>query len=188
MEEMTEFIRSTMQSMIHRSRHGAFRSEDQIQGYFEGRAKDLLPAECEYVAERRTTTKYVRKLGCLEKSERGRQGRFDAVVKSPSGRTAGIEIQYPRGKGITDRSLFISHVKNDIRKLVDEKDLDERYLLVFTYNDLPDEGGLEKLADDAGTVNLCRIRLAKQAEDARTKPVVDVLTVPRGWISFDQIQ
>lgn len=183
MEATIGFIIGTIQEVVNRSRRTAFRSEDQIQGFFEGRGGRTLPTGLEYIAECPTTAKYVRKAGYLEQSDTGRRGRIDAVIRSTYRDIAGIEIQYPRGQGIRSRDLFISHIRNDVTKLEDHDGLLERYLLLFMYNDPPDNLSLKQLDLGTHSVRMTCIRLAKKSDAKGKTPVMKIESIPEGWIS-----
>ena len=185
MEQVSKFIRNTIQSIIDRSRFGTFRSEDQIQGYFEGRARVALSRKLEYSAEHPTKNKYVRRAGHLELSDEGTRGRIDAVIKSKSGPIAGIEIQYPRGQGLKNRDFFVSHIRNDVKKLTEYDGLRERYLLIFAYNDPPDDISIRRLDLEGKGVKILHLRLAKKNQAANNIQISKIESVPEGWISFD---
>lgn len=187
MEETIEFIRGTIQDIVDRSRLGAFRSEDQIQGFFEGRARYVFPKGLKYIAECPTKVKYVREEGYLRQSEVGKRGRIDAVIRSISGDIAGIEIQYPRGQGILNRDLFISHIGNDVRKLRDYEELRERYLLIFMYNNPPDDLSLRQLYLHEHSVHMALIRLVKKSDKKVSGPVAWIEAIPEGWVSHSEL-
>jgi hypothetical protein len=130
--EIPSFIMGLINAIEIQSESRAFRSEVELQGFafaFLSRLADRAEWD------RPTTLKYRRGSDHrIRPDERGRRGLMDLVI-THDGRKAGLEMEYPRGKG-RDPELMNAHFANDCMKLSNEGDLDERYLLVFTYRAL----------------------------------------------------
>ena len=189
MEEVERFIVETIGLIVERSRNNSFRSEDQIHGYFEGRAKEALePIGYEYLTETPTTVKYKRNAGgYLEPSDKGRPGRLDAVAKCDSALPVGIEMQYPRGKGRTEPDIFMSHICNDVLKLKNER-LSGRYLLIFSYHNLPSGVTVDDVVAKARGVNLCYLRMHKKKDRAVDGHAWDAWCEPPGWVAIEPLR
>ena len=122
MKDTQQIVQEVIDNIILESKKKAFTSEDDIQGYISGNLRYLLEDNFEVIREFPTSKKYKRAKedGILFEDARGKHGSIDLVIKKDGTPFVGIEVEYPRGRGLKNIQNFNSHLKNDILKLKNE--------------------------------------------------------------------
>ena len=121
------------------------------------------------------------------KSGKGKPGRIDIVLKMPGSGRIGIELEYPRGLGLKDKDRFYSHMRNDLLKLNLEKELTDRYLLVFLYSEpLFDISNLTgEFEPEFRDVKFALLVMKKKSsEDRSQNPIKKDMQHPQNWLSL----
>jgi len=187
MNNPNAIVEATIHRLIRFSRNYSFKSEDEIRGYFLAdisRAIEDKRTEYELIPESPTHVKYTRPDGLELKPGKGRSGRIDIVLRMPDSVRIGIELEYPRGSGLTDEERFYSHIGNDLLKLNLETDLADRYLLVFLYNDPPfDISNLvDEMEQDFQGVKFALLLMKKSSDDRSRDPIQKEMQFPQNWL------
>jgi len=182
MKDTQKIIQEIIDNIIFESKKKAFKSEEEIQGYFSGNLRYLLEDNFELIREFPTSEKYKRaKDRILFEDTKGKHGFIDLVIKKDGFPFLGIELEYPRGTGLKNIQNFISHLKNDILKLKNDT-ITFRYLFVFLYNDPPFDykSKIQDLKFDV--VHFACIRLCRRDELEGEKAVKESIIIPDNWI------
>jgi hypothetical protein len=183
MKDIQKIIQELIDNVIRESKKKAFKSEEEIQGYFSGNLRYLLADNFEFIREFPTSENYKRaKDGILFKNAKGKHGFIDLVIKKDDFPFIGIELEYPRGEGLKNIQNFSSHLKNDILKLNNEPTFTFRYLFVFLYNDPPFDyrGAIYGLKFD--NIHFAYIRLHRRDELEGEKTVKESIIIPDNWL------
>lgn len=177
--ETNKLIPKIIENIVSESEQKAFRSEGEIQGYLLGTFRYLLP-DWEICREYSSTSRYKKdSQGYLILDSKGKHGYIDFVLIKDKIRM-GIEVEYPRGKGL-QKNNFISHINNDNFKLLNEKNLTLRYVLVFLYNDPEFNYRKEISKIEFENVFFSYIRLNKKAENKNKNNVKETIIIPNNW-------
>jgi len=184
MKDTQQIVQEVIDNIILESKKKAFKSEDEIRGYISGNLRYLFEDNFEVIREFPTSERYKRaKDGILFEDARGKHGFIDLVIKKDGTPFVGIEVEYPRGRGLKNIQNFNSHLKNDILKLKNEP-ITFRYLLVFIYNDPPFDykNAIQSLKLD--DVNFAYLRLNRREELQGGKAVKESIIIPDDWIKI----
>ena len=190
MSDSNAIVNATIQRLIQVSRTYSFRSEDEIRGYFladiSKAIEDKRP-EYDLIPEYNTEVKYTRPDGLTLIPGKGKPGRIDIVLKMPGSGRIGIELEYPRGSGLRNKDEFYSHMRNDLLKLNQEKELTDRYLVIFLYNEPPFDisnliGELEQ--EFQGVKFALLVMKKKSSEDRLQSPIQKDMQHPQNWLSL----
>jgi len=192
MKDTQKIIQEIIDNIIFESKKKAFKSEEEIQGYFSGNLRYLLEDNLELIREFPTSEKYKRaKDEILFEDAKGKHGFIDLVIKKPFFQKesftkeifVGIELEYPRGAGLKNIQNFSSHLKNDLLKLKNEP-ITLRYLLVFIYNDPPFDyqNVIHGLKFDDVNFAYIRLNRKEELELEEEKAVKESIIIPDNWL------
>ena len=184
---MTDFdsvLVGAMSRLLDHSKSYSLRSEDEVRGFLVANLMRDIPSLWKLIQEMPTEAKYKRSGNSLIETSPGRSGRIDIVIRATGGKSAGIEIEYPRGKGLKDRDTFISHLRNDLLKLGNERSFLRRYLIVFLYGDPPvDRREIEaSLAPETEKTKVAILRMAKASQRRESHPLIWSTEMPARWL------
>ncbi len=185
---INNIIQEVLNVMLHESEKKAFETEKEVQGYILGylRANERR-FNLEIMREYPTEQKYKRgKDGVLYVDAHGKSGFVDIVLEQ-DGKSIGIEIEYPRGKGRDNPEYLASHMRNDCIKLTNEG-FDEKISMIIIYQDpsLNQSQMMEIIKEYTG-IKYIYIRMRRQVEYQSNDdlPYINWIAYPDGWIRFE---
>jgi len=190
MNDSDTIVKTTIQRLIQFSRNYSFRREEEIRGYFLAdisRTMEERHVKYELIPEHPTAERYSRPDGLRLEPKGKKSGRIDIVLKMPDSGGIGIELEYPRGSGLRNKDEFYSHMRNDLLKLNQEKELTDRYLVIFLYNEPPFDisnliGELEQ--EFQGVKFALLVMKKKSSEDRLQSPIQKDMQHPQNWLSL----